>query len=83
MLKPDPKSYPPLGMSREDAAHYVGIGPTLFDEMVRDRRMPRPKCVNNRKVWDQEALRLAFKALPGDEENTLDALFAEGARRRG
>jgi excisionase family DNA binding protein len=30
-------------MSRDEAARYVGVGATKFDEMVQDGRMPRPK----------------------------------------
>ena len=41
--KPDPIAYPPRGMSRDEAARYIGAGATKFDEMVADGRMPRPK----------------------------------------
>lgn len=43
--QPDQISYPPRGLSREDAARYVGVGATKFDQMVSDRLMPRPKKV--------------------------------------
>jgi hypothetical protein len=32
--------FPPRGMSRVEAADYIGVSPTLFDTMVRDGRMP-------------------------------------------
>jgi hypothetical protein len=35
-LRPDPLSYPPRGLSRDDAARYVGAGRHLFDEMVAE-----------------------------------------------
>src|SRR5215475_1300244 len=44
------------GLSREQAANYVGVGPTKFDKMVRDGRMPRPKRVDGRVVWDLRKL---------------------------
>lgn len=66
--KPDTIPYPPLGLSREEAARYLGIGPTLFDEMVADRRMPKPKKINSRVVWDRTALEVAFWALPDPDE---------------
>lgn len=47
-LKPDPYAYPPRGLSREEAARSIGVGTTKFDEMVRDRRMPRPKRQHSR-----------------------------------
>jgi hypothetical protein len=37
--------------------------------MVEDGRMPKPKQINVRRVWDRHKLDLAFDALPGDEEN--------------
>lgn len=54
----------PRGLNRVNAAEYVGTGTTLFDEMVRDGRMPQPKQINGRVVWDRFALDAAFEALP-------------------
>jgi predicted DNA-binding transcriptional regulator AlpA len=62
--RPDPKAYPPRGMSREEAARWVGVSPSLFDEMVKDSRMPRPKTINSRVLWDRYRLDQAFDALP-------------------
>lgn len=59
-----PASLPPRGLSREEAAAYIGIGATKFDEMVVDGRMPRPKRIDGRKVWDRLRLDSAFAALP-------------------
>ena len=56
--------YPPRGLSRDEAARYVGIGVTLFDQMVLDGRMPGPKTINSRKVWDRLQLDAAFEYLP-------------------
>ena len=69
MTRPaDSLSYPPRGLSREAAARYLGIGTTLFDEMVQDKRMPRPKSINNRRVWDRVSLDLAFEQLPEPDD---------------
>jgi excisionase family DNA binding protein len=54
----------PRGLSREQAAEYVGVGATKFDEMVADGRMPRPKRIDGRVVWDVVRLDIAFEALP-------------------
>ncbi len=59
----------PRGLSRVEAAGYVGVSPSLFDEMVRDRRMPCPKRINRRTVWDRKQLDIAFEALPDDGED--------------
>lgn len=53
MIHPDPLAYPPRGMSREEAARYVGVGVTKFDQMVADGRMPRPKRVDGWVIWDR------------------------------
>ena len=60
----DSIAYAPRGLSREDAARYVGVGPTKFDEMVADNRMPRPKRVDGRVVWDRIKIDAAFSELP-------------------
>jgi predicted DNA-binding transcriptional regulator AlpA len=43
---------PRRGLSRTEAATYFGISPSKFDELVEDGRMPRPRMVDKRKVWD-------------------------------
>lgn len=61
-----PRSLPPRGLSRAEAAAYVGVSPTLFDKMVSDGRMPKPKRINSRTIWDIRRLDLAFEELPDD-----------------
>lgn len=73
-VKADAISYPPRGLSREEAARYVGVGPTLFDEMVADGRMPKPKLVNSRAIWDRITLDISFTSLP-DKESGLRVLL--------
>lgn len=63
-----PRSLPPRGLCRVQAAAYVGVSPSLFDEMVRDGRMPKPKRINARTIWDIRKLDIAFEAIGGDEE---------------
>jgi predicted DNA-binding transcriptional regulator AlpA len=62
-----PPSLPPRGLSRVAAAAYIGISPSLFDIMVKDGRMPKPKRINARTVWDRKRLDEAFDALPDEE----------------
>jgi predicted DNA-binding transcriptional regulator AlpA len=61
-----PASLPPRGLSHVEAATYIGVSPTTFAVMVEDGRMPRPKRVGNRRVWDRTALDLAFASLPDE-----------------
>jgi hypothetical protein len=60
-------------LSRIEAAAYVGVSPSLFDLMVQDSRMPGPKLINTRTVWDRFALDRAFKALKRTTKNSRDA----------
>ena len=65
-------SLSPRGLSREIAAQYIGISVGKFDALVADGRMPPPKLIDRRKVWDRAALDLAFSELPEDLEHTLN-----------
>lgn len=78
-MKRDQFAYAPRGLCREEAARYIGVGTTKFDEMVHDGRMPKPKRVDGRTVWDRIALDGAFNDLPDDNVNVLDRLLS----RRG
>lgn len=57
----------PRGLSRADAAVYVGVSPSLFDLLIKDGRMPEPKRINSRTVWDRYELDAAFEALSDEE----------------
>ena len=59
-----PTSLPPRGLSRCEAAAYIGISTTLFDRLVQEGRMPRPKRIGARTIWDRQALDLAFASIP-------------------
>lgn len=67
----------PRGLQREYAARYVGISPTKFDELVTAHRMPQPRRIDGRKVWDRLELDEAFDALPHEaDENPWHARTA-------
>jgi len=53
-----------LGLSRVEAAEYVGVGVTLFDQMVVDGRMPPPRQVNSRTIWSRKELERYFDKPP-------------------
>ena len=65
-----PTGVAPRGLSRVQAAEYVGVSRSLFDDLVRDGRMPSPKRVNTRVIWDIRKLDDAFAALPDDGEKS-------------
>ena len=55
---------PRRGLSRDEAAMYVGISGAKFDQLVADGRMPGPRRIDGRKVWDLRALDIAFNDGP-------------------
>lgn len=57
---------PRRGLRRTEAAIYIGISPTKFDQMVADGRMPKPKRIDGATVWDRHQLDLAFEGLPDE-----------------
>lgn len=64
-----PPSLPPRGLSRVQCVAYIAVGPTKFDEMVADRRMPKPKRIDGRVVWDRLEIDEAFAALPSEADS--------------
>ena len=60
----DTRPVPRRGLSREEAAMYVGISPGKFDQLVADGRMPRALQIDGRKIWDRMEIDLAFGELP-------------------
>lgn len=67
-----PPSLPPRGLSRRQAAEYIGVSPSHFDKLVRDRVMPPAKRLGGRAVWDLEQLDRAFNALDAESAWTDD-----------
>lgn len=67
-----PPNLAPRGLSREAAALYIGVGTTLFDRLVRAKKMPAPSHIGGRRVWDRVKLDQAFEALGGAPSNPAD-----------
>lgn len=51
------------GLKREEAAQYVGISPSKFDQLVERGDMPKPFKIDGRLVWDWERVDAAFSEL--------------------
>ena len=60
--------FKPRGLAMSQSASYVGVGGTLFKEMVDDGRMPQPRIINSKEVWDTQELDFAFDELPHKDE---------------
>ena len=72
-VTPDSVPYPPRGLSREEAARYVGVGTSMFDQLIAEGRMPRPLRVGKRLIWDRLKIEAAFADLDeGGRENAID-----------
>lgn len=57
----------PRGLCRSEAAEYIGVGTTIWDELVADGKMPKPKQIKARRVWDRFEIDVAFTELHTDE----------------
>ena len=66
--------FKPRGLAKIQAASYIGTGGTLFKEMVDDGRMPKPRIINSKEVWDTQEIDLAFDELPhkGELQSSSD-----------
>ncbi len=64
--------YPVLkrGLNRKEAAGYVGVSSSLFDELVEDGRMPKPFKINSRVIWDIRLIEDAFNEISMQSEQT-------------
>ncbi len=65
---------PRRGLSRLEAAEYVGISATMFDKLVHANEMPAAIRIGKRTIWDIRALDQAFEAFVDPEDgNPWDA----------
>jgi excisionase family DNA binding protein len=58
------------GLDENEAAIYLSLSPSFFRKLVSEKKMPRPRLVGERRIWDVEELDLAFKALPREGGDT-------------
>jgi predicted DNA-binding transcriptional regulator AlpA len=57
-----------FGLGEVEAAAAIGISASKFRTLVEDQRMPSPRRIDGRSIWDVDELRAAFKALPHENE---------------
>lgn len=55
-----------IGLSRPEAAQYVGVSVGTFNSMVEEGAMPAPKKYGSRLIWFRGALEKAFTDLPDE-----------------
>lgn len=63
---------PRRGLRRADAAMYIGMSTTKFDQLVKDGRMPEPIRIDGIVIWDIRKLDAAFDDLSDEEPNPWD-----------
>jgi hypothetical protein len=64
MARDRSSSYPPRGLSRGDAANYLGLKPQVFDDLVQKGTLPGPiKLEDAEEVFDRLKLEHAFDRL--------------------
>jgi predicted DNA-binding transcriptional regulator AlpA len=71
--------FAPRGLSADEAARYIGVGRTMFDDLVAARKMPRPKRIGSRVVYDRFEVDACFSDLGAVPSNRLDELLSKAA----
>lgn len=62
-------SCPRRGLSCEEAATYIGVSSSLFDELIRFGAMPKPIRIKSRTVWDVHQLDQYFEEFSSPKDN--------------
>jgi Helix-turn-helix domain len=63
---------PRRGLSRVEAAMYLGISPSKFDQLRRDGRITPPKILDGRLVFLREKLDEFLDALPEENDQSSE-----------
>ena len=65
-----PSRCAPRGLSRVEAADYIGVSPSTFDAMVAAGELPSPRRPRTceRVLWDRYELDSAFDDLPSRDK---------------
>ena len=59
---------PRRGLSREEAAMYLGVSASTFDELRSLGKIEPARLIKGRKLWDIRELDMAFDALPRENQ---------------
>jgi predicted DNA-binding transcriptional regulator AlpA len=58
-----------FGLGELEAVAAVGVSASKFRMLVNEGRMPRPRRIDGRTIWDVDEVREAFKAFPHEGED--------------
>ena len=65
-------NYSPIrGLNRSQAAAYIGVSPSFFDELVKSTEMPKPARIGSRALWDIRQLDEALDELFGTDPKSV------------
>jgi hypothetical protein len=67
---------PRRGFTRVEAAMYLGISPSKFDELRKAKRIGAPKIIGSRLLFDVYVLDEFFDALPDENHDADDGWTA-------
>lgn len=59
-----PENLTPVAVNLDQAAALIGIGASLFTQLVAAGQMPEPRPIASRLLWDVEEVVAAFRAIP-------------------
>ena len=63
------------GLSRVEAAIYIGVGVTKFDALVTSGAMPKPKRIDGRRVERRVCAGCRFTSSMGEPGNNVSVVF--------
>jgi predicted DNA-binding transcriptional regulator AlpA len=61
-------------LNREEAAIYIGVSASFFDDLVKSGTMPKPIRIRSRTVWDVHQLDQYFDELSTPEDNPWNVI---------
>ncbi len=75
-----PAGLTPIGINRAQAAEFIGISPSYFDQMVASGAMPQPRRAGSRTIWDVSELTQAFRSLPQPGTRSAGSVASDAGR---
>jgi excisionase family DNA binding protein len=70
----DSLSYPPRALRVDRAAAYLSMSTTLFERLVKEGRLPKPKKLGGYVFWDRLALDEFVERYEGEPDDQRTAL---------
>lgn len=75
-------AYPPRLMDRSTASKYLSIGITMFDELVMEGVIPKPKKLRSKFLWDRIDLEGVANDLAEDGRTVTQTMLDHYRQKR-